>query len=147
MKFEAEGREFSNILRSLEQFFLTVGQNNFGNKIPFNWLTKKLQYGLEKKKQEPNIEIVFGSFQTPCSLGRSTLKCSWWSHLSISIHFSLCASVESEIGIMNSNLTSRMPRHYGFMFCILFKNSSNKYIPLICTFLNLLDFLLCSTVI
>ena len=34
LKFEAEGREFANILRSLEQFFLTVGQNNFGNKIP-----------------------------------------------------------------------------------------------------------------
>ena len=25
----------NNISRSLEQFFLTVGQNNFGNKIPF----------------------------------------------------------------------------------------------------------------
>ena len=31
LKFEAEGREFS---KSLEQFFHTVGQNNFGNKIP-----------------------------------------------------------------------------------------------------------------
>ena len=30
LKFEAEGREFSNILRSLEQFIQTVkGQNNF----------------------------------------------------------------------------------------------------------------------
>ena len=28
-KFEAEGREFAKCLRSLEQFFLTVGQNNF----------------------------------------------------------------------------------------------------------------------
>ena len=67
LKFEAEGREFANFLRSLEQFlvtecifnlflevshfqlasnfksfsrsleqfFLTVGPNNFGNKIPF----------------------------------------------------------------------------------------------------------------
>ena len=35
LKFEAEGREFAKFLRSLEQFFLTVGQNNFGNKIPF----------------------------------------------------------------------------------------------------------------
>ena len=34
MKFEAEGREFAKFLRSLEQFFLTVGQNNFSNKIP-----------------------------------------------------------------------------------------------------------------
>ena len=35
LKSEAEGREFAKVLRSLEQFFLTVGQNNFGNKIPF----------------------------------------------------------------------------------------------------------------
>ena len=35
LKFEAEGREFAKFLRSLEQFFLTAGQNNFGNKIPF----------------------------------------------------------------------------------------------------------------
>ena len=36
LKFEAEGREFENFLRSLEQFIQTLkGQNNFGNKIPF----------------------------------------------------------------------------------------------------------------
>ena len=35
LKFEAEGREFSKFSRSLEQFFLTVSQNNFGNKIQF----------------------------------------------------------------------------------------------------------------
>ena len=30
LKFEAEGREFANVLRSLEQFIQTVkGQNNF----------------------------------------------------------------------------------------------------------------------
>ena len=30
LEFEAEGREFANILRSLEQFIQTVkGQNNF----------------------------------------------------------------------------------------------------------------------
>ena len=31
---------FKSFSRSLEQFFLTVGQNNFGNKIPFWNLTK-----------------------------------------------------------------------------------------------------------
>ena len=31
LKFKAEGREFAKFLR----FFLTVGQKNFGNKIPF----------------------------------------------------------------------------------------------------------------
>ena len=34
LKFKAEGREFATVLRSLEQCFHTVGQNNFGNKIP-----------------------------------------------------------------------------------------------------------------
>ena len=38
LKFETEGREFPNILRSLEQFFLTVVQNNFENKIPFLYM-------------------------------------------------------------------------------------------------------------
>ena len=31
----SEPRITKKILRSLEQFFLTVGQNNFGNKIPY----------------------------------------------------------------------------------------------------------------
>ena len=38
LKFEAEGREFAKILRSLEQeqFIRTVkGQNNFGNRMLF----------------------------------------------------------------------------------------------------------------
>ena len=30
---------FKSFSRSLEQFFLTVGQNNFGNKIPFFMVT------------------------------------------------------------------------------------------------------------
>ena len=41
LKFEAEGREFSKILRSLEQFIQTVkGQNIFGNRmffLTFSW--------------------------------------------------------------------------------------------------------------
>ena len=36
MKFEAEGREFAKILRSLEQFIQTVkGQNNFWQQKAF----------------------------------------------------------------------------------------------------------------
>ena len=34
-KVEAEGQEFAKILRSLEQFLITVGKDNFGNKILF----------------------------------------------------------------------------------------------------------------
>ena len=52
-KFEAEGREFQKFFLITRQFFLTVGQNNFGNKIPFlsflqrfrslqNWQLQKL---------------------------------------------------------------------------------------------------------
>ena len=34
--FKAEGGEFANFLRSLDQFIQTVkGQNNFGNKMLF----------------------------------------------------------------------------------------------------------------
>ena len=55
-RLKAAGREFEKILRSLdqpsnfnffsrslEQFFLTIGQNNFGNKIPF--LRSKTEFG------------------------------------------------------------------------------------------------------
>ena len=36
LKFEAEGREFENVLRSQEQFIQTEeGQNNFGNRMLF----------------------------------------------------------------------------------------------------------------
>ena len=34
-KYVLHSLEFQSFTRSLEQFFLTVGQNNFGNKIPF----------------------------------------------------------------------------------------------------------------
>ena len=34
-KFANSASNFKSFSRSLEQFFLTVGQNNFGNKIPF----------------------------------------------------------------------------------------------------------------
>ena len=35
--FEKVVLVISKFLQSLEQFFLTVGRNNFGNKIPFLW--------------------------------------------------------------------------------------------------------------
>ena len=36
---------FKSFSQSLEQFFLTVGQNNFGNKIPFLWIRKEMFLG------------------------------------------------------------------------------------------------------
>ena len=53
LKFKAEGQEFGKILRSLEQFFLTVGPNNFGNKIPFHFYI-----GCDKQS-DYNVEIDF----------------------------------------------------------------------------------------
>ena len=35
-KFSAFSLELQNFSRSLKQFFLTVGTNNFGNKIPLS---------------------------------------------------------------------------------------------------------------
>ena len=44
---------FESFSRSLEQFFLTVGQNNFGNKIPLNVLK---MYGF---KNDCNVSICY----------------------------------------------------------------------------------------
>ena len=39
LKFKAEGREFGNFFKSLEQFIQTVkGQNNFCNRISFKFV-------------------------------------------------------------------------------------------------------------
>ena len=58
LKFEAEGREFAKMLRSLEQFVLTLkGQNNFWKQNAFltcSWRflipneLEQLQFKLEK---------------------------------------------------------------------------------------------------
>ena len=44
---------FKSFSRSLEQFFLTVGQNNFANKIPF-------LYCLDDSKRFIGVFIVLG---------------------------------------------------------------------------------------
>ena len=61
LKFLAFSLEFKKISRSLEQFFLTVCQNNFDNKIPFNiekkvkWKKKQL---VKRKKVTKNVNKV-----------------------------------------------------------------------------------------
>ena len=50
LKFKAEGWEFAIFFRSLEQFIQTVGQNNFGNKIPFIVFT--LQFYLSPRTEQ-----------------------------------------------------------------------------------------------
>ena len=55
MKFEAEGQEFA---KSLEQFFLIVGQNNFGNKIPIlNSILNSIQIFFDQKKDWALVSI------------------------------------------------------------------------------------------
>ena len=77
---------FKSFSRSLEQFFLTVGQNNFGNKIPFfiraQWCCHQKKVGFSnfseriilkkiqsfrgnlklKRKKEPDLTILDGDF-------------------------------------------------------------------------------------
>ena len=54
LKFEAEGREFANFLRSLEQFIQRVkGQNKFGNRMLFKLVPGSFSY------HNPNIFLQF----------------------------------------------------------------------------------------
>ena len=46
---EGENCTYGPTLLSLEQFFLTVGQNNFGNKIPFFSFFAMISRGIEPK--------------------------------------------------------------------------------------------------
>ena len=55
LKFEAEGREFSKILRSLEEFFQTVkGQNNFWQHNVF--LTCSWRFLISNKLEELELQ-------------------------------------------------------------------------------------------
>ena len=51
---------FKSFSRSLEQFFLTVGQNNFGNKIPFLLFEELLKLkGFLKRKKNLTLEYIW----------------------------------------------------------------------------------------
>ena len=54
---------FKTFSRSLEQFFLTLGQNNFGNKIQFLSceLSQQLQFMYRIPKMANSIEDITGS--------------------------------------------------------------------------------------
>ena len=52
---------FKTFSQSLEQFFLTVGQNNFGNKIPLkNFLLTECVCNLENGKLSVNSFLSYG---------------------------------------------------------------------------------------
>ena len=56
LKFEAEGREFANFLRSLEQFIQTVkGQNNFWQQNAF--LTCSWRFLIYNELEQLKIQI------------------------------------------------------------------------------------------
>ena len=53
LKFKAEGREFSKILRSLEWFIQTVkGQNNFWNRMLFKLIPRCFKHLINSGKLE-----------------------------------------------------------------------------------------------
>ena len=49
---------FKSFSRSLKHFFLTVGQNNFGNKIPFHFLVLIKGYFLSFLKKEAKVIVI-----------------------------------------------------------------------------------------
>jgi hypothetical protein len=90
--------DFKSFSRSLEQFFLTVGQNNFGNKIPFlklcpifvsSWLVLTIKIYVPPTYQRKSIHIeqvvmflvplqIFHPFVEPKYLSLFFL-CTWKS--------------------------------------------------------------------
>ena len=57
-KYVLHSLEFQSFTRSLEQFFLTVGQNNFGNKY-------QSKYFIGNKKPRIAVLITFSTFFLP----------------------------------------------------------------------------------
>ena len=65
---------FNSFSWSLEQFFLTVGQNNFGNKIQFFALVWTLQAWKSTKSSNGAVLMMTYNFQKDCSPS-SSAKC------------------------------------------------------------------------
>ena len=60
-KFEAQGREFAKILRSLEQFIQTVkGQNNFGLQNAFLTCSWRFLISNKLEQLEFKLELNIG---------------------------------------------------------------------------------------
>ena len=58
-KLSAFNIEFQKFFWSLEQFFLTISHNNFGNKIPFKWGSSKIDRRLILCQSKPKTYLVF----------------------------------------------------------------------------------------
>ena len=67
LKFEAEGREFAKILKSLEQFILTVkGQNNFWRQKAFLTCSWRFLISNNSEQLEFKLEKIYWDLET-CS--------------------------------------------------------------------------------
>ena len=55
--------DFKSFSRSVEHFFLTIGQNNFGNKIPFHEGDENLIESMANKVFFPILVMRFGIFK------------------------------------------------------------------------------------
>ena len=74
---------FKSFSRSLEQFFLTVGQNNFGNKIPFPCSPHTTNYGC----MMPKFQILYDKKLHPKPKFISNVKKSYFiAYRSLSFH-------------------------------------------------------------
>ena len=82
-KFSAFSLEFKKLSWSLEQFFLTVGQNNFGNKIPW-----KPFRALEYKTIISCYWMIFFSIPNQCASNNCPVTII--KSISIFSHFRVC---------------------------------------------------------
>jgi hypothetical protein len=88
-KFRPSAANFKSFSRSQEQIFLTVGQNNFGNKIPF------LRFSKETKKNCTPSKENFKEVVSYLVVGQSWLNV--WRKIVI-----LHAEIRKEIGCTGS---------------------------------------------
>ena len=82
---------FKSFSRSLEQFFLTVGQNNFGNKITFEAFFYNIFMGkTNKKPTSRNFNTLLNSkiilFEIPCT---PVKKFNNWFLKNVWVNFSM----------------------------------------------------------
>ena len=66
---------FKTFSRSLEQFFLTVGQNNFGNKIPFPPINDDKKWSIENYFEIPPCAKSFFGISFFIERGIFPLNC------------------------------------------------------------------------
>ena len=135
---------FKSFSRSLEQFFLTVGQNNFGNKIPifyydFYWsflsflfVSVRLQRAIKDQRDYPltsrrNKVALVGWLGWFCPNTIWFFQVLWWFFLSSKCYIFPSSILDDEkyYGKQMSSslwLVSSMPFRFPFHLPVLFYN-------------------------